>query len=281
MIWCKFNNFVMQLDKKPKFWEDRATLFGAYLIKNGIQSATLQSYISAIKGTLIDSDYQWDDNRVLLNLLTRVCHRVNDHVRTRLPIHINLLELMIFELQRLLADQPFLVTLYKAWFLIAYYSMFRVSELAFSEHSVKARDVHIAKNKNKMMFVLYSSKMHDKGSRPQKIKIVALTNAHTSTKHRFFCPFTASQEYLALRGNYHSKDDPFFIHRDHSPLMPVQVRNTLRRILSSLSLNASLYNTHSFRIGRTSDLIKRGESIEKIKLIGRWKSNTVFKYIRQ
>ena len=53
----------------------------------------------------------------------------------------------------------------------------------------------------------------------------------------------------------------------------------LRQILSNLNVDAQLYDTHSLRIGRTSDLFKAGWSIEKIKIFGRWKSNAVYRYV--
>ena len=53
-LWWQFNKFVIKLDKKPKFWEDRTTLFIGYLIENGMQSSTMKSYISAIKAMLVE-----------------------------------------------------------------------------------------------------------------------------------------------------------------------------------------------------------------------------------
>ena len=65
-IWRQFNKFLVQLDNKPKFWEDRATLFIGYLIDKGMQSATVKSYVSAIKKTLVMDGYEWDENLVLV-----------------------------------------------------------------------------------------------------------------------------------------------------------------------------------------------------------------------
>ena len=85
---------------KPKLWEDRTTLFIGHLIDKGIQSSTIKSYVSAIKKTLVDDDYEWQDNRVLLGSLTRACKLVNDRVKTRLPVQRGLLDLLLFEIQR-------------------------------------------------------------------------------------------------------------------------------------------------------------------------------------
>ena len=99
-VWRTFNNFIVRLDVRPKFWEERTSLFVAYLIDKGTQSSTIKSYVSAIKKTLEMDKYPWNDNLIMLSSLTRACKLVNDQIQTRLPIHCGLLELMLFEVQR-------------------------------------------------------------------------------------------------------------------------------------------------------------------------------------
>ena len=79
-IWRQFNKFIVNLDKKPELWEDRAMLFIAYLIEKGTQSATIKSYISAIKKTLVMDEYNCNDNLVLVRPLSRACRIINDTV---------------------------------------------------------------------------------------------------------------------------------------------------------------------------------------------------------
>ena len=171
-IWRKFNNFVISLDRKSRLWEDRTTLFIGYLIENGAQSSTIKSYVSVIKKTLIVNGYQWDDNLVLIRSPAKACSIINDKVRTRLPIHCGLLEMILFEVQRLCArkNQWYLEIMYKTLFAVSYYGMMRVGEVTQSQHALRVANVHIPKNKQKLMLVLYSSKTHGKGNRPQKIK---------------------------------------------------------------------------------------------------------------
>ena len=108
-IWRKFNNFVIKLDFKPPTWEERTAMFVADMIDRGAQSATVKSYISAIKRILLDDGYPWDDNKILLSSLVKACKLINDHVRTWFPIGFGLLELILFELGRVYAkDQPYL-----------------------------------------------------------------------------------------------------------------------------------------------------------------------------
>ena len=153
--------FLLWLDYMPETWEHRVQLFGAFLIEERkVQSSTLKSYISAIKTTLTTDNYEWDDQLVWLNSLIRSCRMVNDVWRIRLPIQFRLFELLLFEVERLMASQPYLEILYKAIFCLAYYGLLRVSEISSPKHGIRASDVHIAQNKNKLMFLLYSLKTH-------------------------------------------------------------------------------------------------------------------------
>ena len=92
---------MINLDVKPKSWEDRVTLFIGYKIHNGMKSTTVKSYVSAIKKMLVDDGYPWDGQKVLLGSLTMACRIINDKVYTRLSIKCNLLEMLLFEVHRI------------------------------------------------------------------------------------------------------------------------------------------------------------------------------------
>ena len=117
----KFNDFMISLDKKPDLWEDRTTLFIGFLIDHGCQSTTVKYYVSAIKKMLVMDGYQWNDNLVLVRSLSKACKIVNDTVRTRLPIHWRLLEMILFEVQHyfISKNQMYLEILYKTIFAIS------------------------------------------------------------------------------------------------------------------------------------------------------------------
>ena len=160
----------------------------------------LKSYFSAIKGTLKDDGYDWNDSKVLLNTLTPACRVMNDKLKIRLPIQKGLLELMLFQLQKLFSNQPYLVTLYKAWFLTTYYGLFRVGELTNGNHFVRASNVHIGINKNKILFILHSSKTHDIWNHPQKIKIKAIAGSQEDTKPSQLSMAGKRRIFLSFRG---------------------------------------------------------------------------------
>ena len=92
--------------------------------------------------------------------------------------------------------------MYRALFCLAYYGLMRIGELANSPHSVKARNVHVGTNKDKIMLVLYSSKTHGTSTNPQKIKISVLGQESNNKSNGLICPFESVRNYLALRGSY-------------------------------------------------------------------------------
>ena len=183
--------------------------------------------MSAIKKTLINDDYPWDNDRILLTTLTKACRLENDRVKTRLPIQGGLLELVLFEINRMLSTQHYLSLMYTALFALGYYGLFRVGELFKThddvDHTIKARNVHVATNKEKILVILYSSKTHGLDQNPQRIKITAEKDQNKKL-HRNFCPFKIMQRYIELRGGYREDNDQLFIFSDGSPVTAAAAR---------------------------------------------------------
>ena len=196
-VWRHLNKFIINLDSRDNLsWEDRTALFGAYLIDGGIQSSTLKSYFSAIKHVLKLDGYEWNDNKALLSSLVKGCKLENDKLKIRLPIQKGLLEMLMFELQRHFngqQPQPYLELLYKTMFSLGYYGMLRVGEMTLGQHTIKACNVHLGNNKDKVLLVLYTSKTHGKESEPQRIKIAVCPGEQPS---RCFCPIKLTIQYV-------------------------------------------------------------------------------------
>ena len=280
-IWRQFNKFLLQLDRMPESWEQRVALFCAYLVEfKKVQSSTLRSYVSAIKSTLKCDKYKWRDDSVWLNALFHSCKLSNNTLYVRFPIHFKLFEMIMFEVDRLNNTQPYLQILFKAIFATAYYGLTRISEITGSRHSIKAKNIEIADNKEKIKITLFSSKTHDVDSRPQEIKISSseITGRH-GRRTKFFCPFKIIRQYMNIRRGYTTENENFFIFSDGSTIPQSCIRAMLKSAIQALNLNSDPYSFQSFRIGRATDLLKFGIPIEVIKCLGRWKSNTVYKYL--
>ena len=175
--------------------------------------------------------------------------------------------------------QPYLELLYKTMLLLSYYGMMRIGEISQSQHTLKARNIHIGNNKDKILIVLYMSKTHGRESHPQEI-CISTNKSRSRADQSFFCPFNSVRQFAKLRGNYVSELEQFFVFRNGSPVKPCHLRSILNSTLTRLGLNPSLYNSHSMHAGRTQDLFAFGFSVDKIKRMGRWKSNAVYKYLK-
>ena len=164
LIWRNFNEFFIRLDVKPESWEERLVLYIGFLVEKDRRSTTIRSYISAIKSVLEEDGVILSENKYVITSLTKACKLRNDKVQMRLPIHKRLMHMIIDRCFDKFDNQPYLLNLYKAIFCVAYYGMFRIGELTSGDHPVKAFDVHIGENKNKMVFVLRTSKTHWKNN---------------------------------------------------------------------------------------------------------------------
>ena len=253
-------------------------LYGTHLVEEGTQSSTIKSYFSAIKHILKCDGYEWDDSKAMLNTVTCSCRVINDRVHIRLPISKKLLDLMLYELQKILDKQLYLLLMYKALFMLAYYGLMRVGELTTGDHPIKAKDVHIGKTKDKILLWLHTSKTHGKESKAQEIKIEALQ----SSKHTVvvFCPFKIVTSYFMVRGGYDLVQEPFFVFQDKTPVAPNHARAILRHMLTALNLDPDLYGMHSTRSGRALDMYKMGYTVTEIKKAGCWKSSAVYRYLK-
>ena len=205
-----------------------------------------------------------------------------------MPIHNELLHVVLKYTDIYYGTQPYLAVMYKALFSTMYFGLFIIGELTSGSHPVTAKDIHIAENKNKMMFILHTSKTHWKDKKLQIIKINS--NVYTPTGHRSlslnkaiinkYCPFKLLRSYVEKRGGYYSLNEPFFVFSDKSPVQPNHARRILSIVLKLAKFNHTNYSTLGFRAGQASDLSKLGLSVETIKKLGRWKSNAVFTYLR-
>ena len=137
-MWKNFNEFLIKLDILPIAWEERISLYCVFLVQyTTVQSATVRSYVSAIKKKLAGIGYRCDDDLIWLASLTRACKIKNDSVRTRFPIKRKLLDCLLFETERKFAKKDFETfynkTMLLALLLTAYFAMLRIGEFACAQ----------------------------------------------------------------------------------------------------------------------------------------------------
>ena len=157
-------------------------------------------------------------------------------------------------------------------------------------HVIKADDVCIADNKDKVMFILYTSKTHWKDVEPQVVTISSiditgtdsrLNNYVISKKRKNKCPFQLLRDYIKVRRTIRQPDEQLFIFHDRSPVTPTHMRDILKQALSLNGLEPENYGCHSYRIGCAVDLHTHYHlDVGSIKKLGRWKSNIVYNYLK-
>ena len=203
-------------------------LFMAFLIDNRLKSATVKTYLSAIRAVLWENKIKLNEDLWLISSLTRACKIKNDKVIATLPIHKHLLNLLLKQCVIYFGNekgQPYLQSLYQAMFSAAYYGLLRIGEIAKRPHVILADDVHIAENKQKMLFMLKTSKTRGRGDKPQKIKITSTPvtkglKGLKSARLQDFCPYSILNSYILIRPNARSASEQFFVFSDNSVVHP-------------------------------------------------------------
>ena len=156
-------------------------------------------------------------------------------------------------------------------FIIMYNFMFhaalRVSEICksnTSKHILQFKHVHFDQGKSLVTLKLTSFK-HSNG---------ASTNIGISCNKRLK---KVIKKYLYMRGQ---QPGPFICHRNLKPYTRLELVTQLKKQLARLQYDEQQYNTHSFRIGKATDMSKNGASDIQISTFGRWKTNAFKKYLR-
>ena len=131
-VWQSFNDFFIRLDEKPDTWEDRLTLYVAFLVDQQKKASTIKSYISAVKSVLLDDRIVLNQNKYFLTALTHACKFKNNSVHTRLPIQNGILKILIKTMRTKMFDgQPYLRRLHVALISTAYFGLFRVGVIDY------------------------------------------------------------------------------------------------------------------------------------------------------
>ena len=95
-------------------------------------------------------------------------------------------------------------------------------------------------------------------------------------KKSSLCPVAAYRKYSKIKRG----EGIFFQHRDGRPLIRRDISKTPKLHLAILGYNPAHYDTHSLRIGKTTDMGRQRYSNSQIALAGRWASDAYVKYLK-
>ena len=97
------------------------------------------------------------------------------------------------------------------------------------------------------------------------------------------CPTTALINFLQLSGPLPDSAPGLAfrgVNGQVNVLTPAAARQRLQQVFLAMGLNSKDYSSHSLRRSGATHLLSAGVPIEVIKILGDWKSDCVFKYLK-
>lgn len=268
-----FENFcnLYSLSQNAELTIRNIILFIAYCAEKGFSSKTVMTYMYGLNffqklyglPSLFES--------FLINKLLEGYKRTGHHKDSRAPITQELLANICNALPHI-CKSDYESTLFKAVFSLAYFGLFRVSEIVFShqeqiDNPLQLEDLLFDKLNKAVIVCLRRSKT---SRTPVSLRIPCDMNEN-------ICCVRALQKYVHIR----PKGQGFlFVHADCSPLTRYQFSAILAKVIRFLQLPEGKFKTHSFRIGRATDLSVMGVPNNAIQQMGRWQSVAFQSYIR-
>lgn len=272
--WCALLNFL-----SAESYPTTLPIFPAYLVaflshlhRSGMAVTTIRTYISAISFThkFLAPCHDPTTSQWVISLLKGFARSQNHVMAPRPPITKYILHRLVSALPSVTVD-TYIRVLAKCLFLLAFHLAARGGELVVSStnnHTLQYKDLSfIHKDNTASLIVTFLTYKHSK---------LPATFAISPQPGPDFCPVKAALSYLDLRGG---APGPLFLHRDGRPIS----LRTFQKILADASLAAGFppFTTHSFRIGRTTELFHADHSATQIRDIGRWNSSAFRQYIRK
>lgn len=245
-------------------------LFMTFCFEKGFSPKTITTYIASLNYYHKLHRY-YDINRVfIVSKLLEGCRR-NRVVRDkRAPVTKSILTAICQVLPQVCYD-TYETCIFKAIFSVAYFGLFRISELVASSanmlgHPIEHTDVSIRDDKYAVIRLRHF-KTNQRGN-AVLLKIPRETGP--------ICPVVQLSNFLTVRPTVSGL---FFCHANQSPVTRSQVSAVLNKCIIKLGFTG-MYRSHSFRIGRATDLAAGGCNAQTVMKLGRWSSDSYRLYIR-
>ena len=258
---------------------DEIAQFIAYLSYKGFSASTVSTYISGLAHThKINNVTDNTKSFIICKMIEGLRRKNPQKPDVRTPISFDLLKRLIHSL-RSVCNSQYETILFSSAFSLAYFAMLRVSELAInsrtdeSGHALKCEDITFDKSKGQteLHVKICSSKTDQKHT-----SITVIIQSHADSN---ICPITLLQSYLQVRYSGVNGSNKLYTHFNGLALTKYQFCSLLQKCLGFYELPFHI-RSHSFRIGRATDMAKNGVKDNIIKQCGRWSSVAYLRYIR-
>ena len=240
--------------------------------QKGLTVGTIRSTLSAISWHhKLNSKEDPTRHFLIMRLLLGIKKVQKKREKQVVPISHHILAKILEQLS-FVTKENYIHKMMQAAFLLAYHGALRVGEFAKSNHlrhTIKIEDVKLYHTvTGTAMTIALQSFKHCETGATFRIK---------PSLQQKYCPVTALKTYLKLRPQ---KPGPLFIYPNGKPISRRIVANTLKLCLERAGYDPEPYNTHSFRVGKASDMAITGIPEALIRRAGRWGSDAYKKYIR-
>ena len=271
-IWKSFKSFA---DFEPS-WSFPASpqllaLYGVWLADHeGLKPSTVGTHLAGIGWWHKIKAYPDPSKHYLVKRLLIGLAKEGPPLRQATPLRLPGVKRVLQQLPEVASGYE--VKLYRAAFLLAYYASLRVGEYAragHSQHTLRLEDVSFVKSEGDTCICLCL--MSFKASR-RPAKLLVPPDPVSGC-----CPVKALKEYLRARP---TQGRQLFVQLSGAPLTAANVNSRLRLCITTQGLPAREYSSHSFRAGRTTDLVEQGVPDAQIRESGRWRSEAYLQYVR-
>ena len=248
--------------------------FIAFQSEAGYKGSSIQTQISGITFLQRIMGFENLADNFLVKKLLVSAHKTAQSPDKRLPITIPILRSLLLSLPQVVGT-PFEVKLYKAMFLLAFFALLRVGEMATTKYG-KANILQLHNIEilwaNALVKGIRIHMQHHKHSKsvPTPLEIQTGKDIH-------ICPVQALYNYMSIRGG---KAGPLFLNEQKCPVSAAHFTATLHNCVKVISLDTNRYTPHSFRIGGASFAHENNFNDVQLRRLGRWHSTAYLRYIR-
>lgn len=276
-----FENFRRKFHL-PSIWPapiDHITHFIAFLSYRGLAASTVSSYISGLSHRHKMNDYiDSTKSFIVSKMIEGIKRKKPQKPDIRCPISIELLKKIILSLRYVCSSQ-YEAGMFSAAFSLAFFAMLRVSEITINSkldnnsHALNYEDIQVdsVNNPTELRVKISSSKTDQTGK-----SVTLLLNKQTDP---IICPLQLITFYFKVRPSGINVSKKLFTHFNGDAITRYQFCTILQKCVKFCEVPSHI-RSHSFRIGRASDLAKNNVSEERIKTCGRWTSSSYLRYIR-
>lgn len=238
--------------------------------KEAKAASTITSYLTAIAWNHKIRGFPDPSKSYMLKRLLAGMKSGAKPTKQAKPLTWDILRKVLKALPLVLSQDSYRLRLFKAAYLVAYFASLRIGEFARSgslKHTLTVENVEFTAGKTPELVLTLPTFKHSK--LPARLVI--------PRGPRHMCAVRAVKKFLKIRP---CKKGPLFVYQNGRPIDRVAVASTLKQALFFCGVNSKGYSTHSFRAGRTTDLVESGVSEAIIRESGRWSSDAFRDYIR-